>query len=244
MGTMTINRRRIIEKRVTGPLANFSFKLMHRQVRAIEKSGISMMHTARPFWYYRKVFFQAQSAAAVLENLQAKTIVDIGCGYTPFADDSMFQACHQAGIEFYGIDPLLAENIDISFKDRILARAMGSRGQFSSAPAGREKAISAYANALPFADHSVDQILSSFLLFVWIEEEAELAKILEEFLRVLKPGGVAKLYPLPEWRLMRFQSLRLKQLLNRFSIKQRFVHGGADFRVTPAMLTEMKKPDD
>ena len=75
-------------------------------------------------------------------------------------------------------------------------------------------------------------------------ESCLLIKILEEFLRVLKPGGVAKLYPLPEWRLMRFQSLRLNQLLNRFSIEQRFVHGGVDFRVTPAMLTEMKKTDD
>ena len=239
-----IIKKDVLDKRFSRPLANLSFAVLHRQVRAIEKSGISMMHTARPFWYYRKVFFRAQNAATVLKDLEGKTIIDIGCGYTPFADDSMFQACHQEGIEFYGIDPLLAENIAISFKDRMLARAMGSRGQFSSDPAGREKAISAYADALPFADQSVDQILCSFLLFVWIEDDAELIKILEEFLRVLKPGGVAKLYPLPEWRLMRFQSLRLNQLLNRFSIEQRFVHGGVDFRVTPAMLTEMKKTDD
>jgi len=234
-------KKRILEQRITRPMANIAFAIMRKQVRAIEKSGIRMMHTARPFWYYRRVFFQGQRATTVLKDLQGKVIVDIGCGYTPFADDSMFQACHEAGIDFYGIDPLFAKKVDIRFKDRMLARAMGSRGQFSHTPQGRSKAISAYADALPFADQSVDQILTSFLLFVWIKDEAALTKILREFLRVLKPGGVAKLYPLPEWRLMHFKSLELIEVFEQFTIRQAFVHGGLDFRVTPAMLTEMSK---
>jgi ubiquinone/menaquinone biosynthesis C-methylase UbiE len=123
----------------------------------------------------------------------------------------------------------------------MLARAMGSKGSFSKTPAGMSKAISAYADALPFADQSIDQILTSFLLFIWIEDEAALTKILREFLRVLKPGGLAKLYPLPEWRLLHFKSLELIEVLEQFTIAQTFVHGGLDFRVTPAMLTEMSK---
>jgi SAM-dependent methyltransferase len=240
MNVMSLNKK-ILEKRITGPLANLSFKVMHRQVRAIERSGISMMHTARPFWYYRRVFFKGQSADKVLSDLHAKVTVDIGCGYTPFAEDSMFQACHAAGIAFYGVDPLLAKEIDIRFRDRMLSRAMGSNGKFNRSPAGRSKAISAYADALPFADQSVDLVLSSFLLFVWIEDEVSLAKILNEFLRVLKPGGVIKLYPCPEWHLLDFKSLPLNQVLKNFTLKQNFVHGGVDFRVTPAMLTELQK---
>jgi ubiquinone/menaquinone biosynthesis C-methylase UbiE len=234
-------KRRIIEQRITRPLANISFAVMNSQVRAIEKSGIRMMHTARPFWYYRRVFFQGQCAKTVLNELKGKVVVDVGCGYTPFADDSMFQACHKAGIEFYGIDPLLAKQVNIRFKDRMLARAMGSSGNFDHTPQNQSKAISAYADKLPFADQSVDQILTSFLLFVWIKDEAALAKIFREFLRVLKPGGIAKLYPLPEWRLMNFKSIELIEVLEQFAIKQAFVHGGLDFRVTPAMLTEMSK---
>jgi ubiquinone/menaquinone biosynthesis C-methylase UbiE len=234
-------KKRVLGQRITRPLANISFAVMNKQVRAIERSGISMMHTARPFWYYRRVFFQGQSATSVLDDLKGKVIADIGCGYTPFADDSMFQACNQAGIEFYGVDPLLANQVKIDFKDRLLARAMGSKGNFSNTPAGMSNAVSAYADALPFTEQSVDQILTSFLLFVWIKDEAALSKILREFLRVLKPGGVAKLYPLPDWRLMQFENMELIDVLKRFTIKQSFVHGGLDFRVTPAMLTVMGK---
>ena len=109
-----IFNKRTLKLYVTRPLANISFTVMRKQVSAIEKSGITMMHTARPFWYYRKVFFQGRSATAVLQDLTGKTVVDIGCGYTPFADDSMFQACHKAGIDFYGVDPLLAKTVDIA----------------------------------------------------------------------------------------------------------------------------------
>jgi ubiquinone/menaquinone biosynthesis C-methylase UbiE len=232
---------RLLENQFGPSIANWSFAMMHRQVHAVQKRGVSMMHTARPFSYYRKVFYKGQSEAAVLHNLAGKTVVDVGCGYTPYADDSMFRVCHDQGVEFYGIDPLVGENISFDVKDRALARALGSSGRFSTQAPGLENAISASAQDLPFEDNSVDELLCSFLLFVWIEDEPALADILEEFLRVLKPGGVVKLYPLYEWSRMQFTNSKLKSVLRSFSIEQSFVHGGLDFRVTPAMLTEMTK---
>ena len=235
------NKSKTIVQGLGKPIANVSFALMHRCVRSMQRWGVSMMHTARPFSYYRKVFYNGQSESAVLENLQDKRIVDVGCGYTPYAKDSMFRICHDAGIEFYGVDPLISTDIKFGFKQRALARATGSNGQFSSQAPGLSKALSASAQELPFEDHSIDEILCSYLLFVWIEDETVLADILSEFLRVLKPNGLAKIYPLYEWYLLRFKNERLKDLLTNFNITQTFVHGGRDWRVTPSLLTTMIK---
>ena len=78
-------------------------------------------------------------------------------------------------------------------------------------------------------------------MFVWIEDEKILADIFEEFFRVLKPGGKIKLYPLYEWRFMRFKNARVLEVLAGFNIKQTFTHGGRDIRVTPSLLTQMTK---
>lgn len=233
--------QQLFNRRLGKPIANASFAVMYRQVRAIEKNGIKMMHTARPFSYYRKVFYQGQGAAKVLQSLNGKTVVDVGCGYTPFADDSMFQACHRAGVDFFAVDPLIGTNVEFGFKERMLARAMGSKGRFNPNSPGLTKAISAYAQELPFETESVDEILCSYLLFVWIEDEVTLAEIFSEFLRVLKPAGTVKLYPLYEWRLMRIANPKLIRTLDRFDVVQHFVHGGLDLRVTPSMLTQLTK---
>ena len=93
----------------------------------------------------------------------------------------------------------------------------------------------------PLRIKSVDEILCSYLLFVWIEDEEVLADILCEFQRVLTPGGLVKLFPLYEWRFIHFKNNRLKNVLGNFKIEQTFVHGGRDWRVMPSMLTEMTK---
>ena len=49
----------------------------------------------------------------MLNGLIDKTVVEVGCGYTPFAKDSMFRACHDAGVEFFGIDPLFQREVSI-----------------------------------------------------------------------------------------------------------------------------------
>ncbi len=233
--------QKIIDRHISKPIANVSFAMMHRQVRAIEKRGITMMHTARPFSYYRKVFYDGESAPQVLDNLAGKTVVDVGCGYTPYADDSMFQACRDTSVNFFGVDPLIGTELKFGIRERALARAMGSRGHFNANAPGLANALSAYAQELPFEDNSVDELLCSYLLFVWIEDQNTLADILAEFLRVLKPGGKLKLYPLYEWRFTRLRNPRLNETLEKFDIEQRFVHGGLDFRITPSLLTIMTK---
>ncbi len=230
-----------IEQRLGGPIANISFALMRGYVRSAQRRGVGMMHTARPFSYYRKVFYQGQSRSEVLQNLTGKRVVDVGCGYTPYAEDSMFRACHDAGIEFYGVDPLIGTDINFGLKERTLARATGGRGIFSAEAPGLSRALNATAQELPFDDQSVDEILCSYLMFVWIEDEEILADILEEFLRVLKDGGQVKLYPLHEWRTMRFKNRRLLKVLANFKIEQIFTHGGPDLRVMPSLLTRMTK---
>lgn len=230
-----------IEQRLGGPIANISFALMRGYLRSAQRRGVGMMHTARPFSHYRKVFYQAQSRSQVLENLKGKRVVDVGCGYTPYAEDSMFRACHDAGIEFYGIDPLIGTDFKFGLKERALVRATGGRGIFNAKAPGLSRALNTSAQELPFDDQSVDEILCSYLMFVWIEDEAILADILEEFLRVLKIGGQAKLYPLHEWRIMRFKNRRLRQVLAKFKIDQIFAHGGQDLRVMPSLLTRMTK---
>jgi SAM-dependent methyltransferase len=231
----------IIEQKLGRPIANMSFALMHGYVHSAQRRGVGMMHTARPFSYYRKVFYQGQSRAAVLQSLKDKRVVDVGCGYTPYASDSMFRACHDAGIEFYGIDPLIGTDMKFGLKEKMLARATGGRGIFNAEAPGLSRALSATAQELPFDDQSVDEILCSYLMFVWIEDEKLLADIFKEFLRVLKPGGHIKLYPLYEWRLMDFKNLQLLEALKSFKIEQTFTHGGRDLRVSPSLLTQLTK---
>jgi SAM-dependent methyltransferase len=234
-------RLKHLEQGLGRPLANASFLMMRGYIRSAQRRGVDMMHTARPFGHYRKVFFQGQSGSRVLQSLQGKRVIDVGCGYTPYARDSMFRACHDAGVDFYGVDPLLGTDITFGFRERALAVATGGSGSFSKHAPGLSKALPVGAQDLPFEDASIDLILCSYLLFVWIDDEALLADIVEEFLRVLKPGGLVKIYPLNEWRVKHFKSARLKKILSHFTIQQTFVHGRGDLRVMPGMLTEMTK---
>ena len=82
----------LLEQRVGRPLANINVALMRGYIRSIQLRGIDMVHTARPVPVYRKVFYRGQSAQQVLASLKDKRVVDVGCGYTPYAADSMFRA--------------------------------------------------------------------------------------------------------------------------------------------------------
>ena len=93
-------------------VANLSFGMMQHSLQAAQKVGVDMLHTARSFDYYRKIFYHNQSRGRVLRQLQGKRIVDVGCGYTPYARDSMFRACHDAGLDFYGVDPRIEPEPD------------------------------------------------------------------------------------------------------------------------------------
>lgn len=231
----------LFEQRVGRPLANINVALMRGYIRSIQLRGVDMVHTARPFSVYRRVFYRGHSANDVLASLKDKRVVDVGCGYTPYAADSMFRACSDEGIDFYGVDPVIASDPYLGWREQLVARVTGGRGMFSKNAPGLVRALPARAENLPFDDESVDEILSGYLLFVWIDDEQLLADILHEFLRVLKPGGVVKLYPLYEWRWMRFTNNKLLQVLGEFSITQRYISGYTDWRVPHSLLTELVK---
>ena len=231
----------ILEYTIGRPVANLSFSMMQHYIHNAQRRGVGMMHTARSFHAYRKVFYQNRPGSVVLSQLRGKRIVDVGCGYTPYAEDSMFRAAHEAGVEFYGVDPLIRTDVSFGFKERALARATGGSGNFRTDPPGMEKALSATAQELPFQDQSIDEVLCSYLLFVWIEDEPTLADIFEELRRVLKPGGCVKIFPLHEWQRNQFKNKRLNRVLQDFDIKQRFISGGPLSRVMPSMLTQMTR---
>jgi SAM-dependent methyltransferase len=225
--------------RLGAPLADTSFAVMHHALGGMRLLGVDILHTARSFATYRRMFYGNRPAAAVLASLAGKRVVDLACGYTPYAPDSMFQACRAAGIDFYGVDPVLSDPLTAGVSDRLLARWTGGSGEFLSAPPGLERALDATAESLPFADGCVDEMLCGFLLWVWLRDERVLADVFDEAARVLRPGGSMKLFPLPRWRWLRPREPALREALDCFDVSQRFVRGHRRSRTLSAMSTTL-----
>src|SRR5690625_5488445 len=69
---------------------------------------LPVLSTGRSFRYYRQAFFESRSETEVFAELKDQTILDIGCGLTPFVKGSFFQRCDEQNIQCYGVDPKLA----------------------------------------------------------------------------------------------------------------------------------------
>lgn len=228
---------RLLEDTLTE--GSFAFLRMSSAVTAL---GIPVISTGRPFSFYRKVLFGGRSERDVLAELQGKVVVDVGCGLTPYLADSMFQACRRAGVEFYGVDPKIGRGFKFGRFDLLKSIATGARNAPDPHAPGLERAIAATADTLPFADQSVDTILSNFLLGAWIRDERALARIFGEFLRVLRPGGKVRFYPQPKWNPGRFRRAEFRDVIARFEVRQEFRMGRADFwTYPPAYMTELTK---
>jgi SAM-dependent methyltransferase len=200
-----------------------------------------VISTGRSFGYYRSIFFGGKSAPAVLGELRGKRILDIGCGLTPYVSNSMFQACHKAGIDFYGIDPKLEQGFRLGAFDRAKIRATGGGKMRADAP-GLERAIATAADQLPFEDESVDLILSSYLLFAWIRDEALLDSIFREFDRVLTPGGETRIFPAPHYAPGKIVHPGLQQRMRGFDVQQTFFSGLLPrTRFPPAYMRSLRK---
>ena len=137
--------------------------------------SLPVISTGRSFAYYRKIFFGNRSQHEVLKTLEGKRVIDVGCGLTPYVSDSMFQVCRKQGIDFFGVDPKFADGFRLRPLDVAKIRAVGGRGKISAQAPGLDKCVGAYADELPFDDGSIDLILSNFLLYAWIQDEAILA---------------------------------------------------------------------
>jgi SAM-dependent methyltransferase len=214
---MTANKRQ-------AALAAATFAAARGVTTAYHRLGLPIISTGRSFAYYRKLLFDGRSEATVLRQLEGKRIVDVGCGLTPYVENSLFQSCYRAGIECYGIDPKLREGFSLGAFDRAKILATGG-GKVNPSPPGMERAIGTMAHDLPFDDASVDMIVSCYLLFVWIEDESALKAIFREFERVLKPGGEIRVFPAPCISPAAGRHEGLAQSLQAFTIEQRFFSG-------------------
>ena len=115
------------------PIANLSFGAMRSYLHTAQRRGIGMMHTARPFSIYRKVFYGGRSQRSVLSQLAGKRIVDVGCGFTP--DNAanivmahvlaMFVPSFFTGhlINRFGTKPIIATGLTILVLAAIIALA-------------------------------------------------------------------------------------------------------------------------
>jgi len=184
--------------------------------------SLPVISTGRSFAYYRKIFFGNRSQREILGSLEGKSVVDVGCGLTPYVSDSMFQVCRENGIDFYGIDPKFVQGFRLDPLDIAKIRVVGGRGRILSNAPGLEKCFGATADDLPFDDGSIDLILSNFLLYAWILDEDTLANVYREFHRVLTDGGEVRIYPAPDLNVDRIRNRRLRQVMGQFEIKKRF----------------------
>jgi SAM-dependent methyltransferase len=232
----------MIEDKVQPAIANMTFRVIDSFTRAYNSFSLPVISTGRSFFYYRNIFFDNKSGPTVLSELQGQCILDIGCGLTPYVSDSMFQACHSAGVDFYGIDPKLAEGFKLGPFDRVKIKATGG-GEINHDAPGLEKGIATLADDLPFDDESVDLILSCYVLFAWIGDEDVLENIFREFHRVLKPGGEVKIFPARAYDPGKIRHPGLEQIMQGFDVKQKFL--SSILRMTqypPAYMRTMLKP--
>jgi len=211
-----------MRKKLQAALTAQTFKMLKAGTTLYNRFSLPVISTGRSFAYYREVFFAGAQAQEVLSALKGKTIVDVGCGLTPYVSDSMFQACREAGIDFYGVDPKLSEGFRFGAFDRLKVRGFGSRGKLSRNAKGLDKAIAARADDLPFSNGSVDLILSNYLLYAWIDSEPELKNIFTEFYRVLAIGGTINVYPTPVIEITSINDSDLRRILEKFDIEQSF----------------------
>ena len=221
--------------------ARMTFLIMHANLTLYEKLNIPVISTTRPFDFYRRVLFNNQTEEQLKQTLTGKVLVDIGCGLTPFVEDSMFQWCRRQGIDFYGVDPKLKGGFKFGLFDRIKSRITGAKSAPDPDIAGQEKTIATYANALPFEDNSVDEILSCWLIFSWIRRDYLLSDIFSEFNRVLKPGGNIRLFPTPHIRQIRRQYPRLNAALEGYATEQSFLFSADILSLPPAFATRFSK---
>jgi len=218
-------------------MSQATFAGIYLVTEASNRSGLPVISTGRPFSFYRDVFFKGGSEETVLESLQGKVVVDVGCGLTPYTRDSMFQACWANGVEFYGVDPKLGGTLKLGAFDRLKVAATRGSGVDPEAP-GAERRLAAMADKLPFEDGSVDLILSSWFLFAWLRDPEMVRVIFEEFWRVLKPGGEVRVYPTPDWKDGGHVRAGVPEA---FQIEQRFRAEFSVLNMPPAFMTRFKK---
>lgn len=222
-------------------IADLMFGMMAVQRKFYSTLNLPVISTGRPLSFYKRVFFDGINRSALQAQLRDKVIADIGCGLTPYITDSMYQWCREQGITFYGIDPKIGKDFHFTPFDHLKTWASGSRGRLNPQAPGMENTRAAFANQLPFEDQQLDIILSSWLLFAWINDPAQLAEIFNEFHRVLRPGGSVRLYPLRAWSKHQSTHPAFRQAMERFTVEETFLADMWGWMSAPAYRTTFTK---
>lgn len=222
-------------------LAKITFHVMHTTMAAYDRFNIPVISTTRPLRFYRKALFKGISKQQLKKELKNKTLVDIGCGLTPFIEDSMFQWCRRHGIDFYGVDPKVKDGFKFGIFDRVKSFATGARTTPNPDIAGLDKTIATYANELPFDDNSVDIILSCWLVFSWIRDEALLSEVFTEFDRILKPGGTLRIFPTGHIDQLKSKYPSLNSILSNYDVEQTFMASADIGSIPPAFASIFTK---
>lgn len=222
-----------LKERVQRASSKLTFGLMGSVTGLSNRAGLPVLSTGRPFSFYRSVFFEGRSEEEVFAELHGKRVLDVGCGLTPFVPESFFQRCHAEDIELFGVDPKL-KDLKFGWMDHVAVMAMRGRPIQKDAP-GAERRIAAFAQDLPFMDNSVDLVLSSWLLYIWLRGPI-LNDILTELHRVLRPGGQVRISPTP-W----LGEGSSQWLPEGFVVEQRFHASFRIFHRPPAYTTVLTK---
>ena len=231
-----------MRKQFQSHLSRLTFGVMKRSLSVYESFDLPVISTTRPFEFYRMALFDNDSETKLKLQLQGQTLIDIGCGLTPYIEDSMYQWCRHHAIPFYAVDPKIKEGFKFGKLDRLKSLATGAKTKPNPNIGGLDKTIAAFANDLPFEDQSIDQILCCWLLFAWIRSEESLLDIFSEFDRILKPGGCIRLFPTPHWEQLSKLYPDLYATLSDYEKNQRFMFRYDLGSVPPSYRTLLTKP--
>jgi len=134
----------------------------------------------RPFEAYEKIF------GLTKDGLEGKTILDLGSG----AAELFKRGADERGIKanIVSVNPKLGPGDD--------------RGERVRRVSSKKNALAAIAEELPFKNESFDLVLSLAAVPLWLPvHEDDYAKAFREAARVLKSGGVIKLFPMSNFTL-------------------------------------------
>ncbi len=146
----------------------------------------TMAHTDRPIGEYVRYLGISP------ERLIGKLVLDLGSGtHRKFARDA-----EKIGVQVVSVDPV-SPKMRLNHGD-VSITAFEAYTIQAQADIAAGKLVRAAAQELPLPDDTFDEAFSVFAVPYWlpkIDYDTHVTKSLTETVRVLKPGGGARLYP-------------------------------------------------
>ncbi|MBI5456939.1 methyltransferase domain-containing protein [Candidatus Kaiserbacteria bacterium] len=144
--------------------------------------------------------------------------LDIGAGTTYRNPESLMNVARTVNpsLTFAGLDLLYdwnrASYSDIAYGNADLEEFWASKNTLI--PGGAQR--------IPREDESVDRILSCWVFDKFVDNPGALEQAFNEVARVLKPGGTARIYPVPKQFLQNLKSSPYFDLMHNTKIKEEY----------------------